>query len=230
MKKCTMCGKRFEVLWPEIWAYKRGLGTNTSYFCSWECLRKYDKGREQDIMLKDEQKRTAAEMALEGKNPLPYLKQCGMSNPTSAWQTVRKWAEKNWDPDVFEDLPEKCGDMKETAEARETVELVYDPEIAEEYRREQEQKKANEEARAEELIKSLPPVNVGTEAPDESEVWHTAAIRNNEWGTFYFDDKYRTIDWRHPGGEEISLPLADWKRLPELIPQILHVLGAEVKR
>ena len=112
-------------------------------------------------------------------------------------------------------------------EEKQKVELVYDPSIAEEYRREQAQKETNERARVEELMKSMPPVKVGTEAPDESEVWHTAAIRNIEWGTFYFDDKYRTIDWRHPGGEEISLPLADWKRLPELIPQILRAMGLD---
>lgn len=220
MKTCTMCGKRFEVLWPEIWAYKRGLGTNTSYFCSWGCLRKYDKEREQNIMLKDEQKKTAAEMALEGKNPLPYLKQCGMSNPTNAWQTVRKWAEKNMDPDVVEDLPEKCGDMKETAEARETVELVYDPEIAEEYRREQEQKKANEEARAAAKGRL-------EQMADGPEIWRTTAISNDQLGEFYYDRKYRTIDWRNPYGDEVSMPPEDWARLSDRIPQILHVLGAE---
>ena len=51
------------------------------------------------------------------------------------------------------------------------------------------------------------------------------AIRSEEWGEFYFDEKHRCIDWRHPGGEEISLPLADWVRLPEVIPQILMMLG-----
>ena len=47
MKVCQVCGKEFDVLWPELWRYKRGLGTNTSYFCSWGCLRKHDKEREQ---------------------------------------------------------------------------------------------------------------------------------------------------------------------------------------
>ena len=220
MKVCQVCGKEFDVLWPELWRYKRGLGTNTSYFCSWGCLRKYDKEREQNIMLKDEQKKTAAEMALEGKNPLPYLKQCGMSNPTNAWQTVRKWARGNLNQDEFEKLPEKCGDMKETAEARETVELVYDPEIAEEYRREQEQKKANEEARAAAKGRL-------EQMADGPVIWRTTAISNDQRGEFYDDRKYRTIDWRNPYGDEVSMPPEDWARLSDMIPQILHVLGAE---
>lgn len=46
MKKCRECGKMFDVLWPEIWRYRRGNGTNYTYFCSWGCLRAYDRETE----------------------------------------------------------------------------------------------------------------------------------------------------------------------------------------
>ena len=58
-----------------------------------------------------------------------------------------------------------------------------------------------------------------------AEKWKITAISSAEWGEFYFDEKHRCIDWRHPGGEESSLPLADWLRLPEVIPQMLKILG-----
>lgn len=211
------------MLWPELWRYKRNGGTANywKYFCSWGCLRKYDKGREQNTMLTDEQKRKAAYMAYNGENPLPYLKQCGMSNPTSAWQTVRKWARGNLDQHEYEKLPVKCGDMQEKAPKRETVELVYDPEIAEEYRREQEQKKANEETRAAAKGRL-------EQMADRPVIWRTTAISNDQLGEFYYDRKYRTIDWRNPYGDEVSMPPEDWARLSDMIPQILHVLGAEV--
>ena len=46
MKKCRECGKTFDVLWPEMYRYKRGTGTNYTYFCSWGCLRAYDRKTE----------------------------------------------------------------------------------------------------------------------------------------------------------------------------------------
>lgn len=98
----------------------------------------------------------------------------------------------------------------------EEIELVYDPSIAEEYRREQEKKKASEQAKKNE------------QETDPRDIWQTAAVRNKKMGTFYYDEKYRTIDWRHPAGEEISLPPEDWKWLGDHIYQILISLGVEV--
>ena len=108
-------------------------------------------------------------------------------------------------------------EMKEDF-AEKGVELVCDPSIAEEYKREQAQKEANAKAaeEAESGLKYGPP-----------EIWQTAAIRNEKLGEFYYDMKYRTIDWRHPSGDEISLPPEDFAALADMIPQILHVLGVE---
>ena len=196
MKKCPVCGKEFDVLWPDLWRYKRNGGTANywKYFCSWGCLRKYDKGREQNTMLTDEQKRKAAYMAYNGENPLPYLKQCGMSNPTSAWQTVRKWA-------------------------RETVELVYDPDVEEEI----------EKARGMAKI-TLEPKEKEKDGGEKPEIWRTTAISCERLGEFYFDRKYGTIDWRNPYGDEVSIPPEDWAQLADRIPQILHVLNPEEYR
>ena len=100
------------------------------------------------------------------------------------------------------------------------VKLVYDEIIAEEYRREQAQKEANERARAAEEAQQ-------TET-DERDQWQTAAVRNKKMGTFYYDERFRTIDWRHPYGEEISLPPEDWKWLGDHIGMIMKALGVDV--
>ena len=42
MKQCEICGKTFEVLYPELWRFKRIQGTHHAFFCSWGCIRKYD--------------------------------------------------------------------------------------------------------------------------------------------------------------------------------------------
>lgn len=43
-RKCPVCGKRFEC--GTLYAYKRARRHNMFfYFCSWKCLRQYDRNR-----------------------------------------------------------------------------------------------------------------------------------------------------------------------------------------
>ena len=109
------------------------------------------------------------------------------------------------------------------------VELVYDQSIAEEYRREQAQKEANERAKAEEL-KLQPGGNYKLSVEEKQDtrfLFRTAAVRNEILGVFYYDEKYNTVDWRHPEGEEISMPPCDWNLLAQSLGQIMHALGVE---
>lgn len=131
---------------------------------------------------------------------------------------------------------EKMEKIKEKME-EDGVQLVYDPSIAEEYKAEQEAKKTAAEAKAEDR-EWTPAAEVYGRAEDEeddrpqlteapADIWRTTAVSNARIGEFYFDRKYRTIDWRSPEGEEVSLVPEDWKKLADIIPQILHVLGAD---
>ena len=38
IETCPICSKNFDVLWPQLWAYKRG----KRYLCSWSCIRIFD--------------------------------------------------------------------------------------------------------------------------------------------------------------------------------------------
>ena len=40
---CHQCWKEFDVLYPDLWRYKRG----NKWFCSWHCLRDDEKGEVQ---------------------------------------------------------------------------------------------------------------------------------------------------------------------------------------
>ena len=240
-RTCAVCGKEIEMLYPHMWRYKRG----NKVMCSWSCLRKFDNGKEAKTKmtaLTTEQKRKACEMALEGKNPLPYLKQIGAKNQTTAWDTCRKWAEKEWDEEYVDQLPLRFGQQKKAepviekdidkvyeAEEKAQVELVYDPSIEEEYRREQAQKEAKEREKAEAIKKvmDLPEIKATEHKQDRRSLWTTSAIRNDYLGVFYYDAKYNTVDWRHPAGEEISLPPADWNLLANALPEIMRCLGVD---
>ena len=55
IKNCPICGKAFDVLWPELWRYVR----NGRYLCSWKCIRQHDnEKKEEKQMSKDNLKKT----------------------------------------------------------------------------------------------------------------------------------------------------------------------------
>lgn len=217
IKKCAACGKWFDVLYPHLWRYRR----EERYFCSWSCIRINDKGKEAKDMrghrvLTQEQKSRAVEMALNGENPLPFLKECGASNPSASWNYIRKAA-------ILED-PERAGRLRQPLPANKPaeepkVELVYDQEIAEEYKREQAQKAANAAARAEAEKKCTVQLNY--------DGFYVTAVRA-PYGEFHYDKKHDLLEFKGAGGEEVSYSPMSWKIIIEDVKKIMKILGVEV--
>ena len=54
------------------------------------------------------------------------------------------------------------------------------------------------------------------------------AVNHQDLGEFYLDKKYKSIDWRVPGGDEVSLAPSMWIQLLKELPNILKMLGVEV--
>lgn len=218
-RRCGECGKDFAVLYPHLWRYRRG----RAYFCSWKCLRIFD-GKEDEKNMKEAKKtrvfrdqietgRQLADAVERGEDPIEFLKGMGYGNPVHAFSNIIKKLREQA-PEVAARIPARSGGKKpgRKPEEKPKVELVYDESIAEEYRREQAEKAKQQEPEPER---------------DERDIWSTAAVRNRKMGTFYYDEKFRTVDWRHPYGEEISLPPEDWKWLGDHIGMILHALGVD---
>ena len=44
-RKCPVCGKKFCVLYPDEWVYKRGGRDCGVFLCSWTCMRKHDANK-----------------------------------------------------------------------------------------------------------------------------------------------------------------------------------------
>ena len=80
IKNCPVCGKAFEVLYPDLWRYKRDM----TFLCSWGCMRALDdkKGVNRDMALTKAQKQAVIELLLNGENPNEFIKNCGIKNPT----------------------------------------------------------------------------------------------------------------------------------------------------
>ena len=76
-------------------------------------------------------------------------------------------------------------------------------------------------------IKPRKPLNIINGYKAEQNDVTVTAIRVQGLGEFYYDKKFRTIDWRSGTGEEISLTPVDWAVLANRIPQMLQMLCAD---
>ena len=54
------------------------------------------------------------------------------------------------------------------------------------------------------------------------------AVKDPVLGEFYHDQKYGCIDWRTPEGDEVSMPVAAWRKLIDRLPDVLGVIGVNV--
>ena len=59
MKKCPVCGKEFDVLWPDLWAYRE----NGRFICTWKCLRQLRKEADEKMYTKVKKDGTPAKKA-----------------------------------------------------------------------------------------------------------------------------------------------------------------------
>lgn len=115
ISKCRICRKSFDVLYPELWVYRRG----SKWFCSWGCMRKYDRREEPE---KEEAKERMARTRRDPKEVLfrmldavesgqdakAFLAEEGYTNVEKAWCAIRMWARKN-DPDALDRLDKLTG-------------------------------------------------------------------------------------------------------------------------
>lgn len=200
--RCVYCRKEFEVLYPDMWAYRQGM---TTYFCSWKCLRADEKRGERKMSgavrkITPEMEKKAAQIAIDGGDPRPYLRdECGSKNPVALWGHIRQKL-RDQDPETFAKLP---GSLKRKAA----------PEKA-------------EDAPAEEA-KDTPAAEAekDTGAAAAEDEYTTSAVRHTMLGEFYYDEKHGCMDWRAPDGAEASMAPGAWRKLAREIPVILKRLG-----
>lgn len=209
-ERCPVCRKEFEVLWPHLWRYKRG----NKLLCSWSCLRKYDsKGSEKLMGTRQNDQLLTARQLLEameaGQDPMEWLKGQGYTNPAHAYQNLRN-AAKAKDPELAERFPRKRAERKKsgTSEPADEAGGTF------------------EEIR-EEILQAPAVLVAQMEEEKRTDLWRTTAIRNEELGEFYYDTRFKSLDWRHPYGEEISLPPDVWRKLLDELPGIMRALGVD---
>ena len=203
MAVCPECGKRHVVSWPELSPFRRG----DDYYCSPKC---YEVSVRRDLT----KIKQVALTRRQRKNM--KLKKDG----TPAKKPGRK-------PQKQIEIP--AGEFKPAVDLSAPAKKVEKPE-------------GNMTVIATKEPPQVPTVKVDgplkIETPETGNVevvctmpnleYEVSAIRTEEFGEFYYDKKFNSIDWRTAEGDEISLHPLGWKNLMNQLPEILRVLGVEV--
>lgn len=221
-KICNTCGREISILHPESWAYKRKLGNVNIFWCSWSCLREAEKeGKFSMKKLTLDNKKHAVKIAMDGGNPLEYIRMCGISNAADCWSKIKADL-KEKDPEAWEKLPKRLPNPvmdrnKEAPADAVTKAALQHPERP--------------------IVAPVSPVVMETpETPKRRN--HTLLMNSNytvsairtDLGEFYYDKKFDRLDWRTIEGEEISMSPVAWFRLYEMIPEIMGILEVKTDR
>jgi len=185
---CAVCKKQFDVLFPDLWRYRKMSSKGWRYYCSWGHMRKEERDKQMEKQARKKApgrpKKTVTEKTFENKNGTVTVKQIR--------EAVKDAAE--------EKQPEE----------EESVALVYDPSIREEYQREQNAK-----------MKITEPLRY-----DGMEV---RSVYLPGLGEFHYDKEYNSLDWKTLAGDEVDLPPVFWKDLIREFPRIGRVLGIDLE-
>lgn len=261
MAICPVCGRMKCIHWPEHWVYRRG-GT---YYCGEQCmdtdlyrdmqlLNKVKRRRKGMTLMSQkitlEMKKKAVEIAISGKSPLPYLKNCGSTAPDKTWYAI-KAVLKEKDPETYAKIPDFRQKTKTAGEAMEVMKNAADVFFGRCEDMGLNLGKDEPEATPP-TVKLTGPIRIETpegknvhvievpeKKPDDEikkpldrivgpchiDKFLITAIKHPELGEFYYDKKFQKVDWRTPEGDEISMSPAAWYNLLKDLPHVLRILG-----
>ena len=205
IKNCPVCGKAFDVLWADLWRYRRA----GRYLCSYGCLRQVDEGENEMNQFTKEQKQEAIRIALDGGDPKAYLMSIGSSAPDKLWSYMKTQLLKK-DPETYEKLAgsrKRADDQPESEFTPANVKLDGSIRI---------QAKEPEKV---EVVPDTPFRFIATTME-----YKTTGI-STPIGDWQYFKKSGYLDWTPlDGNGTVSMNLEEWKELMELFPEVLKVL------
>ena len=151
-------------------------------------------------------KKKAVEIALEGGNPLVFLKECGSKNPSAAWYVIKQTL-KETDPETYERLPDLR--KKDESKEEETMnEIHIDAEAV----------GAAEPVSMTNVRSVMNPVNYGG--------FEVCMVRDPKTGdTFSYDPKHNVMEWRTESGDDVVMAPEFWRALIGKLPDVMGILG-----
>jgi len=219
-KICNTCGREISILHPESWAYKRKLGHVNIFWCSWRCLREAEKeGKFSMKKLTLDNKKHAVKIAMDGGNPLEYIRMCGISNAADCWSKIKADL-KEKDPEAWEKLPKRLPnpvmDKKEAPADAVTKAALQHPE--------RPIVQIDGQVIVEKMMEQTPKIT----KPLAYDGYTVCCIESKTFGRFYWDRDHNHLDWTTGEGEEVSFTPQGWKMFLEELPKVAKILGVEL--
>lgn len=225
-KDCFRCGRHFDVLRPELWAYTDQADGKRQWFCSWRCLRAWQRengdldpepeepaGRPHDRAAIAEQVIDA--WTNDGTDPVEYLKGIGYKDPPRAWENLKYWSKKAR-PDLYERLPKPKRPRKKREPAIRTVkagEIVAAMTVNEDM--------AEQARRAERVMVTLNEENQLPISALKSKVLSSAEYRKSGMNGMTL------VIGRSAEAKTVSLSCEKWLGLIDEIPKAIAQLGVK---
>lgn len=220
-KICNTCGREISILHPESWAYKRKLGNVNIFWCSWSCLREAEKeGKFSMKKLTLDNKKHAVKIAMDGGNPLEYIRMCGISNAADCWSKIKADL-KEKDPEAWEKLPKRLPNPvmdrnKEAPADAVTKAALQHPE--------RPIVQIDGQVIVEKMMEQKPKIT----KPLAYDGYTVCCIESKTFGRFYWDRDHNHLDWTTGEGEEVSFTPQGWKMFLEELPKAAAILGVEL--
>lgn len=239
-RKCA----RIEKAGGSVREYLGGLGF-ISPWGTWFRLQKEELGRKnyqitdgkgveemRKVTLEDKKK--AVEIALSGGNPLKFLKECGVANPSASWAYIKKTL-KEVDPEKYARLPSRANAAEpECWKPKEAVTTCCAParpsgvEVPDELPEELEKPEVVLTIKSEDLTREIdetPHVSSITK-PVNYDGFEVMALKSPATGfRFTSDPRYGMMTWNTVSGDEVSLTAEEWHNLAAELPKVLQIFG-----
>lgn len=238
-KICPICGKRFGVLHPDLWVYKKQKNGRTVYFCRYTCYRT-DEKKEEEMNRNSIDKRDLILTVLDnvevGHSAKETLKDAGYENARSGWVCLREWARKNA-PDLVARMekvliePTKKAEYSKVdtvppVEKQNAAQLELQGGVNYELKVDEEAGKSIEDATSaiQRLTSSLKALGDNLKKLK----FRVIAVETSLGNFSIVDSAAGAIQWDSDEQHDyIILSREKWMELAEIIPELLNVLEAE---
>lgn len=222
-KICPICGKRFGVLHPDLWVYKKQKNGRTIYFCRYTCYRT-DEKKEEEMNKAEMDKRDLIMTVLDnvevGHSAAETLKDAGHENARIGWGCLRKWARQNA-PDLVARMEKVLIEPTKKAEVSK-VETV--PPVEKQNAAPLElQGGVNYELKVDEAMKKPGFMYKVTGIDTEIGGFMLISAEKIKWipGNIAKEDQVMQL-WSIT--TEPVLTIEQWRKLAEVIPEVIRVL------
>lgn len=212
--------------------YLRGIGC-VSPWGTWHRLQKEELNR-QDWQITDgkgdatnkmtkEQKARTVEIALDGGNPLVYLREMGAKNPSAMWYSIKQ-AVKKEDPETFAKLSPRASPVTTCCAPARPSGVEVPDELPEE---KPEKPEVVLTIKSEDLTRALdetPHVSSITK-PVNYDGFEVTGLKT-EYGRFQLSNN-GYLFFGANSDDELEMPVELWRRFAEDLPKIMQILGIE---